>query len=97
MYKMCEKLASDVSMKYLAPGEELSPDNLISVSDDDDVQVTSCCSPDAVTCIKPIQQQNIACIVAQSSASNAAKAVACLIVMSCAGDVSRVLEGIAAA
>jgi len=43
MYKMCEKLASDVSMKYLAPGEELSPDNLISVSDDDDVQVTSCC------------------------------------------------------
>ncbi|KAA6419719.1 MAG: kinase family [Trebouxia sp. A1-2] len=38
MYKMCEKLASDISMKYLAPGEELSPDNLISVSDDDDVQ-----------------------------------------------------------
>jgi len=43
MYKMCEKLASDISMKYLAPGEELSPDNLISVSDDDDVQVTIRC------------------------------------------------------
>lgn len=43
MYKMCEKLASDISMKYLAPGEELSPDNLISVSDDDDVQVTCGC------------------------------------------------------
>lgn len=39
MYKMCEKLASDVSLKYLSPGEELSPDNLISVTDDDDVQV----------------------------------------------------------
>ena len=41
MYKMCEKLASDVSLKYLSPGEELSPDNLISVTDDDDVQVSS--------------------------------------------------------
>lgn len=40
MYKMCEKLASDVSLKYLSPGEELSPDNLISVTDDDDVQVS---------------------------------------------------------
>ena len=42
MYKMCEKLASDVSLKYLSPGEELSPDNLISVTDDDDVQVSFC-------------------------------------------------------
>ena len=42
MYKMCEKLASDVSLKYLSPGEELSPDNLISVSDDDDVQARTC-------------------------------------------------------
>ena len=41
MYKMCEKLASDVSLKYLSPGEELSPDNLISVTDDDDVQASS--------------------------------------------------------
>lgn len=40
MYKMCEKLASDVSLKYLSPGEELSPDNLISVTDDDDVQAS---------------------------------------------------------
>lgn len=38
MYKMCEKLASDVSLKYLVPGEELSPDNLVSVTADDDVQ-----------------------------------------------------------
>ncbi|KAL3149707.1 hypothetical protein ABBQ38_013537 [Trebouxia sp. C0009 RCD-2024] len=38
MHKMCEKLASAVSLKYLPPGEELSPDNLISVTDDDDVQ-----------------------------------------------------------
>lgn len=42
MYKMCEKLASDVSLKYLSPGEDLSPDNLISVSDDDDVQARTC-------------------------------------------------------
>lgn len=40
MYKMCEKLASDVSLKYLSPGEELSPDNLISVTDDEDVQAS---------------------------------------------------------
>ena len=43
MYKMCEKLASDVSLKYLSPGEELSPDNLISVTDDDDVQASHTC------------------------------------------------------
>ena len=40
MYKMCEKLASDVSLKYLVPGEELSPDNLVSVTADDDVQAS---------------------------------------------------------
>ena len=40
MYKMCEKIASDVSLKYLSPGEALSPDNLISVTDDDDVQAS---------------------------------------------------------
>ena len=41
MYKMCEKMASDVSLKYLSPGEELSPDNLISVTDDEDVQASN--------------------------------------------------------
>ena len=36
MYKMCEKLKSDVSMKYLSPGTDV----LVDVADDDDVQVS---------------------------------------------------------
>lgn len=36
MYKMCEKLKTDVSLKYLSPGNEV----LVDVADDDDVQVS---------------------------------------------------------
>lgn len=36
MYKMCEKLKTDVSMKYLSPGTDI----LVDVADDDDVQVS---------------------------------------------------------
>lgn len=34
MYKMCEKLKSDVALKYLSPGTDV----LVDVADDDDVQ-----------------------------------------------------------
>lgn len=36
MYKMCEKLKSDVALKYLSPGTDV----LVDVADDDDVQVS---------------------------------------------------------
>lgn len=39
MHRLCEKAECDVSLKYLVPGEDLHPDNLISVTGNDDVQV----------------------------------------------------------
>ena len=38
MFKLSEKFKTAVSAKYLAPGEELDPDALITVADDDDLQ-----------------------------------------------------------
>lgn len=42
MFKLSEKFRTAVSVKYLAPGEELVPEQLISVQDDADLQV---CQP----------------------------------------------------
>lgn len=39
MFKLSEKFRTAVSVKYHAPGEELVPDQLISVQDDADLQV----------------------------------------------------------
>lgn len=39
MFKLSEKFKTAVSVKYHAPGEELVPDQLISVQDDADLQV----------------------------------------------------------
>lgn len=39
MFKLSEKFRTAVSVKYLAPGEDLVPDQLISVQDDADLQV----------------------------------------------------------
>lgn len=41
MFKLSEKFKTAVSVKYLAPGEDLDPDSLISVQDDADLQVGS--------------------------------------------------------
>ena len=46
MYKMCEKLKSDVSLKYLSPGTDI----LVDVADDDDVQVCAHCSDHTPHC-----------------------------------------------
>jgi hypothetical protein len=47
MFKLSEKFRTAVSVKYHAPGEELVPDQLISVQDDADLQVrhSSYCRP----------------------------------------------------
>ena len=39
MFKLSEKFKTAVSVKYQAPGEELDPNALITVQDDDDFQV----------------------------------------------------------
>jgi hypothetical protein len=39
MFKLSEKFDTAVSVKYLAPGDELAPDQLITVQDDDDFKV----------------------------------------------------------
>ncbi len=39
MFLLSEKVQNTVSAKYQIPGEELDPDQLISVCDDGDVQV----------------------------------------------------------
>jgi hypothetical protein len=41
MFKLSEKFRSAVSVKYQPPGEELVPDQLITVQDDADLQVSS--------------------------------------------------------
>jgi hypothetical protein len=43
MFKLSEKFRTAVSVKYHAPGEELVPDQLISVQDDADLQVCGLC------------------------------------------------------
>lgn len=44
MFKLSEKFRTAVSVKYHAPGEELVPDQLISVQDDADLQVCAQCA-----------------------------------------------------
>jgi hypothetical protein len=39
MFKLSEKFKTAVSVKYQSPGEELDPNALITVQDDDDLQV----------------------------------------------------------
>lgn len=39
VFRLVEKTGCAVAVKYLLPGEELDPDSLITVSDDDDLQV----------------------------------------------------------
>jgi hypothetical protein len=41
MFSLSEKVDGAVSVKYLLPGEELDPDSLISVNDDNDIKVRS--------------------------------------------------------
>ena len=46
MFSLSEKVDDAVSVKYQLPGEELDPDCLISVNDDNDIKVCShsgCC------------------------------------------------------
>ncbi|KAK9829327.1 hypothetical protein WJX72_005201 [[Myrmecia] bisecta] len=38
MHRLCEKVNGGVSLKWQQPGDDLAPDDLISVKDDDDVQ-----------------------------------------------------------
>lgn len=38
MFKLCEKIDGAVTLKYQLPGEDLDPDALISVTDDDDLK-----------------------------------------------------------
>jgi PB1 domain len=42
VFRLSEKLNGAVDVKYILPGEELDPDGLICVRDDDDVQVRTC-------------------------------------------------------
>ena len=39
IFRLVEKTGCAVAIKYLLPGEDLDPDSLITVSDDDDLQV----------------------------------------------------------
>lgn len=39
IFRLVEKTGCAVGVKYLLPGEDLDPDSLITVSDDDDLQV----------------------------------------------------------
>ena len=57
VFRLVEKTGCAVAVKYLLPGEELDPDSLITVSDDDDLQVRAalrgsrvCSHPAACTC-----------------------------------------------
>jgi PB1 domain len=43
VFRLVEKTGCAVAVKYLLPGEELDPDSLITVSDDDDLQVSGAC------------------------------------------------------
>ena len=39
MHRLAERCNGAVALKYFEPFDELDPDNLITVSDDDDLQV----------------------------------------------------------
>lgn len=41
IFRLSEKTSSGVSIKYLLPGEDLRPENLITISDNADLQVIS--------------------------------------------------------
>ena len=45
MFLLSEKVQNTVSVKYQIPGEELDPDQLISVCDDGDLQVLKALRP----------------------------------------------------
>jgi hypothetical protein len=47
MFSLAEKVDGAVSVKYQLPGEELDPDSLISVNDDNDMKVGGRCWPGA--------------------------------------------------
>ncbi len=40
MFKLSEKLKTAVSVRYLSPGEDLDPEALVTIADDDDLQVS---------------------------------------------------------
>ena len=58
MHRLAERCDGAVALKYFEPNDEVHPDNLLTVSDDDDLQVgtvdcrrqreghASCCAPE---------------------------------------------------
>ena len=44
MHRLAERSNGAVSLKYFEPSDEIDPDNLITVSDDDDLQVSCGCT-----------------------------------------------------
>ncbi len=43
VFRLVEKTGEAVAVKYMLPGEDMDPDSLITVTDDDDLQVS--CAP----------------------------------------------------
>jgi hypothetical protein len=39
MHRLAERCDGAVALKYFEPNDEMHPDNLLTVSDDDDLQV----------------------------------------------------------